>query len=174
MKKLTSLGQTSMTVNEGMLIIRLLFMIFVAMSVVVLVTKFVALSAEVGPAERGIMANRLVLSPACLAYTDNITHRPYPGMIDLSRFNSSVLDSCAYFGQTNDYAAANLTLLFIGPGTKRNVVYNELGYALLSPKSGIARPGGATLYKDTRYVLVMNEGEPRRALLTIELLTPNK
>ena len=144
------------------------------MSIVVLVTKFVALNAEVGDAEANIMINRFIISPGCLAYTDNITHRPYPGIVGLSRFNSSVLDSCAYFGETNDYAAANLTLLFIGPGTKKSITYNEVGYSLLKPKAGITGPGGSTLYTDTRYVLVMDNGAPRRALLMTELLIPNK
>jgi hypothetical protein len=163
-----------MAVNEGMLILRLLFMVFVAMSIVVLVTKFVALSAEVGGAEANILINRFIFSPACLAYTDNTTFRPYPGLVDLSRFNSTVLDSCAYYGEINSYAAANLTLQFIGPGTKMSVAYNAAGYALLKPKTGIDGPGGSTLYTDTRYVLVMDNSVLRRALLTIELLTPNK
>jgi hypothetical protein len=174
MRYLGRKSQTAMAVNEGMLILRLLFMVFVAMSIVVLVNKFVALNADVGPAERNILANRFLISPSCLAYTDKIIDRPYPGIIDLSRFNSTVLDSCIYFGKINNYAAANLTLQFIGPGTKMSAVYNELGYAVFRPKAGIEGAGGSTLFTDTRYVLVMDKGELKKALITIELLTPNK
>ncbi len=165
-------AQTSMTVNEGLLIVRLLFMVFVAVSVVFLVYKFVALSVDVKDAEGNILINRIISSPACLAYSDPELMRSYPGIIDMANFNPDRLNSCVYFGESNDVAAANLTLITLGTGKRDNAYYNEVGYMLLYPKAGIDGPGGSTLFEETRYVLVMDSGI-KRALLKVQVVLPN-
>jgi hypothetical protein len=155
------------------MIIRMMLMIFVAMSIVILVMKYVALSTDVGDAERAILLNRLIISPGCLAYTDSELHRPYTGIINLTRLDSTYLDSCMYYGERNDHAAANLSLTIIGTGEKAHAYYNEVGYTLLKPRAGMEGPGGSTLLKANRYVLVMDGNKLSTGLLTIELVTPN-
>jgi hypothetical protein len=167
-------AQTSMTVNEGLLIVRLLFMVFVAVSVAFLVFKFVALSVDVNTAEGNILLNRLISSPSCLAYTDEALNRSYPGIIDLGRFKSSFLDNCIYFGESNDYAAANLTLVTLGTGKTDSAYFNEDGYLLLWPRAGLEGPGGSILFEEKRYVLMMDDSSLKPALLTVQLLLPNK
>jgi hypothetical protein len=180
--RFTKKAETSMTVNYGLTLIRVLFMVFVSLSVVILITKFVGLNANIRDTEGNILLNRLYLSPSCLSYTDPATGRQYPGIIDASRFQSAVLVSCMYFGQENNHAAANLTLLYLGTGKINQTYYNEVGYILLYPRAdqtgiggraGYRGPGSAMLFSDRRYVLVMDDNTLRRAVLTIELITPN-
>lgn len=166
-------AQTAMTVNQGVLIIRLMFMIFVSVSVVFLVFKFVAQSVDVKPAEGNILLNRLIFSPGCLAYTDTVLNRSYPGIVDMAKFNSSNLDSCMYFGEDNDVVAANLTLVTLGTGKVNSTYYNEEGYILLYPRAKLKGTGGAMLFEDKMYVLLRDGAEQKRALLTIKLLLPN-
>lgn len=165
-------AQTGMTMNQGLLIVRMMFMIFVSVSVVFLVFKFVALSVDVKPAEGNILLNRLISSPGCLAYTDLELNRSYPGIIDMARFNSSHLDDCIYFGESNDYAAANLTLLILGTGKLNTTYYNKDGYIILRPRAGLAGTGGVMLFKQKRYVLLKDGEDMKRALLTVELVLP--
>lgn len=162
-----------MTVNEGLLVVRMLFMVFVAISVVFLVYKFVALSVDVREAEGNIILNRLITSPACLAYTDPELGRAYPGIIDMAGLSQGRLDSCLYFGESNDYAAANITLVTLGTGKIDSAYYNEVGYKLLYPKASLTGPGGAVLFEAKRYVLVMEESNLKRGLLTVQLVMPN-
>jgi len=171
---LTKKAQTAMTVNEGLLIVRLLFMVFVAVSIVFLVFKFVALSVDVKEAEGNILINRLISSPGCLAYTDRELNRSYPGIIEMDRFNASYLDSCAYFGESNDFAAAKLTLVTLGTGRTNSTYYNEDGYVLLYPKAGLEGSGGARQFEESRYVLLMEGSSLKRAILTVQLVLPNK
>jgi hypothetical protein len=173
MLRLNKRGQEDLTVNQGVMILRMMLMIFVAMSIVILMTKYMALSADVGTAERAILLNRLIISPGCLAYTDSELQRPSTGIINLTRLNSIYLDSCMHYGESNDHAAANLSLTIIGTGAKAQAYYNEVGYALLKPRAGMDGPGGSKLLKDTRYVLVMDDNKLSKGLLTIELVTPN-
>jgi hypothetical protein len=167
-------AQTSMTVNQGLPIVRMLFMVFVAISVVFLVFKFVALSVDVKPAEGNILLNRLISSPGCLAYTDRELNRSYPGIIDMARFSSSYLDNCTYYGESNDFAAANLTLVTIGTGAVSSAYYNEEGYLILFPRAGLGGSGGSTLFEEKRYVLMMDESGIKGGLLTVQLVLPNK
>ena len=152
---------------------RIFIMIFVALSVVVLVTKFVAVSADAGVAERSIMVNRLLFSPSCLAYTDPVDGRPYPGVVDMARFSNETLDACMAFGSFDDNLAANLTLTYLGPGTKNQSYYQDQTYMILRPRAAKTGPGGATILDETRYVLVMDSGVMRKATLRVEMATPN-
>jgi hypothetical protein len=170
---LSKKAQTSMTVNEGLMIVRLLFIVFVSVSVVFLVFKFVALSVDIKNSEGNILINRLISSPGCLAYTDKTLGRSYPGIIDLSRFNPETLNNCIYFGESNDFAAASLNLTTIGTGAVYSAYYNEQGYKILYPKAGAQGSGGSMLFVEKRYVQIMDESGLKGGLLIVQLVLPN-
>jgi len=48
--------------------------------------------------------------PECFAYQDSETGRVYPGIIDLSKFNSQTMDQCYHTGEEKGYEEYNFRL----------------------------------------------------------------
>jgi hypothetical protein len=165
-------AQFSMVINEGVMVMRMLLMIFVALSVVILVKRFVILTIDARPLEANILMNRFIFSPECLSYEDNL-QRTEPGIISLSRFRNDTLDSCMYYGSQNDFMAANLSLLFLDTKTRQEALYNTNGYLLLKPRAGLEGPGGSLEFTTWRYLLVEDKGILRKAILYMDIMVPN-
>jgi hypothetical protein len=162
------------TLDQGMLIFRMILMIIIALSIVILVNKFLVLSVDVKGLETNLLLNRLIYSPDCLSYQDDtLTHKP--GIIDLQKFNEANLNRCLYFGERNDFAAANLSLVFFDLAPRNSTYYNSVGYQLLNPRQGLTGEGGSTKLSDWRYVLVQAKAgqEPKKAMLFIDVVVPN-
>lgn len=152
---------------------RLLLLIFIAVSIVVLVQKFLVVSVDMTLLQENILLNRMVYSPSCLSYRDSAQNYR-PGIINASRLRESTLDSCLYFGEKNNYAAANLSLVYLDSRERLQAYYNQQGYLLLYPKADLSGPGGATKASAWRYVQVWNGTVIRPALLYIDLVVPNE
>ncbi len=165
-------GQFSLTINEGMLVIRMVFMIFVALSIVFVVNKFNVQTVDIRPLEANLLANRMIYSPDSLAYSSGL-RGAQPGIINLSRFNEDILNSSVYYGPQNDYIASNLSLLFLDTMERKEAIYNSNGYTLLKPRAGYDGTGGAQEYFSWRYVLVDDGGSLRKAILYIDTIVPN-
>jgi hypothetical protein len=165
-------SQFSMVVNEGVMVIRMVLMIFVALSIVILVRRFVILTVDARPLEADILMNRFLFSPECLSYED-ILLRTQPGIIDLDRFKNDTLDSCVYYGVQNDFAAANLSLFFLDTKARQEALYNTKGYLLLKPRAGLDGPGGSVQFTSWRYLLVEDNGNLRKAILYLDVMVPN-
>ncbi len=161
-----------MVLTAGAYIRRLVYLIFIVLTIAWLAKYFIFVNIDVSEAEAKILINRFVYSPQCIAYTDNDIFRPYPGVVDLQRFNQEVLGSCVYYGEQNDYAAAKLVLHLLDTGEDIQVMYNKGGYDVWLPLVGISR--GPELFQDSKYVLVMDEGNLRRAVLDTDVIIPSQ
>ena len=165
-------GSMNMAFNIGNLIPRLLFLIFVTLSIVMVIRHFVILNIDVNEAEAMILMNRIIYSPCVSYYSSNI-ERGFPGIIDYAKFNSNTLDNCVFYGEDNDFAAANLTLIDIDGNDMGSIYYNKKGYEIWLPRTDMDGPGGARSYFDTRYVIVDRGGNRVAAVLLMEVLIPN-
>jgi hypothetical protein len=160
------------TLDQGWLVFRMILMIIIALSIVILVNRFLVLTVDVRELEANLLLNRLIYSPDCLSYQDD-TLSAKPGIIDLQKFSEASLSNCLYFGERNDFAAANLSLVFFDTTPRNSTYYNSVGYQLLSPRTGLTGPGGSTRLSDWRYVLVKDSTGFRKALLLIDVVVPN-
>jgi hypothetical protein len=168
-------GQFEMTFDLAWAIPRMMLIVYVTVCIVMLARHFLVQNVDVAEAESKILANRFLFSPQCLAYRDPRQSRVEVGMIDASAFTSYNLNRCANFSVSNDFAAAKLTLTLLYTDEVREVYFNQDGYDAWLPRVGFLGPGGARLHTEWRYVLVRDSATDaaRKALLTIEVLTPN-
>lgn len=155
---------------------RLIFFIFVALTVVLLVRSYVSYSIDVKDVEMEVQANRLVYSPTCLAYHDDVLDRTFPGVIDTRKLTASQLDKCLHYGEWNDYLAMDITLRQIDnpQSVIANAVVNSQGYEAWAPRLGKSGPGSTVSRRIRRLVLYRTgESEPQLAILDIVAIVPN-
>lgn len=160
------------TFNIGNLIPRLLFLVFITISIMMVIRFFIVLNVDIGETEARILMNRFVFSSGCLAYRGST--RSYPGIVDLSKFNPSTLNGCASYGDENNFAAAKLYLNIIDDGRTFTATYNKDGYEIWMPRVDIPGSGGSRAFYDTKYVHVMDGEEVLRAALVFEVVIPNQ
>ena len=154
---------------------RLIFFVFVAITVVFLIRTYVTYSIDVGDAEIEVQANRLVYSPLCLAYHDEVLDRSFPGIVDLDKFTPVQLDRCMRYGDWNDYIAMELVLrpLDDPEAIIAEVVYNAQGRDAWIPRVGKPGPGGASVRR-VRYVVYRDDDTGLKpAILDILAVMPN-
>ena len=101
----------TLTFNQVWRIFRYIFTLFVALSIVFLVRSMLMVNINIQEAQSSILINNFLFSNNCFSYYDLELDRPLPGVIDPFKFTSKVADDCAYFGETNDFAAAQITLI---------------------------------------------------------------
>ncbi len=155
---------------------RLMFFSFVALTVVLLVRSYIIYTVDVKDAEMEVLANRLLYSPACLAYYDETLERSYPGVVDLRKLQGPLLDNCIRYGERNDYLAMNITLRPVDEpeGSIAGVLYNSEGWDAWLPRVGTFGPGGAAVLKVRRLVLYRDaDAELKPAVLDILVVVPN-
>ncbi len=155
---------------------RLIFFIFVALTIVLLVRSYVSYSIDVKGVEMEVQANRLVYSPTCLAYHDEALDRTFPGTVDERKLVASQLDKCMRYGEWNDYLTMGITLRQLDNPqiVIANAVYNSQGYSAWEPRLGKAGPGSTTMRRIRRLVLYRSgDSEPQPAILDIVAIVPN-
>ncbi|MBD3203997.1 hypothetical protein GF327_06865 [Candidatus Woesearchaeota archaeon] len=73
--------------------------------------------------ENIILIKRLLYSPGLLAYQDTQTGRVYPGIIDIEKFDTKIIESVLL--NKNNRIAANLELKNIKTGEIKRIYINE-------------------------------------------------
>ena len=170
--KMNKKGGLQSTYNTVMLVTRLLFIIMVTLSVVMVIRSFLIVNIDTSAVEARVLTNRFLYSPTCLQYFNSNIYRGYGGTIDMGRFSSFTLDSCASYTE-NNFASAKLTLKFLDDGSTSEATYNLVGYEAWLPRVDIDGPGGSKYYVDKRLVLVKDIGGTRAAILHTEVVIPN-
>lgn len=166
-------GQVQMTFNIGAMIPRMIFIIGAVLATVMLIKHFLLVNIDVAEAEGQILINRFIYSPDCVSFRDKDLGSTHAGIIDLERFNSEVLDECIFYGDENNYASAKLTLYLLDTGEDITAYYNQKGYEIWVPLLDMEGSGGSKSFQDFKYVFVRTNDELRRAILGIEVVTPN-
>jgi hypothetical protein len=151
------------------------------LAVVFYVNRFVLTKLDVQDIEASLVVDRLMYSKTCLSYVDNELSRPYPGIIDLEKFNTETTDSCIYYGEDEDgnlknkYTSAKLTLTYTEEGTEKTktIYHNKDWYENWFPLVGISGPSGVLSHKETNYVLVKKDEELLQGKLDFDVILPN-
>jgi len=85
-----------------------------------------------------ILMNRFLYSPTCFSYVNTQISRSFPGIIDINKFNTETLDTCVYFGEANEYAAAHFTLHYLDTEEESETIYNRRAYEEWKPRVNAA------------------------------------
>jgi hypothetical protein len=127
--------------------------------------SFVVNNVDVTNAENEIIMSRFLYSPDGFLYIDSVILRPYPGIVDLSKFNSSRLEKMIIF--KDNFLSAKFTLEY-EDGSKNETFYFEESYNKYRQYVGIK--GMVDGYIKKYNVNVFDAGGFRSAVLTVDLV----
>jgi len=148
---------------------RFIFIIIALLAVWLLVNYMVITKLDSDYVEAEVMFNRLMYSPNGFTYTDPLTHRAIPGVIDLEKFTSENIDKSIKFGKPR--AAARLVLYRDGAEMK-NASLNGQWLRRWSPRIGFAGPGASVLL-EKEFPVVYKDGEEfKTGLLKVNVVVP--
>jgi len=153
-----------------------LFLIIVLFSIIFLVKNHITLKADIKDIEADIFYQEVMFTKNGITYQDDLTRRSYPGIIDFNKFNKEVVTKTIYYGPENYFLAANFTLNHTDGKFIKSFLYNEEWYNRWKPltKRFLPGSGSATLVKKQNYVLVKQQENIFPAILSLEIIYPNK
>jgi len=116
-----------------------------------------------------IFMERTVYSPSSFIYTNPITQRSYPGIIDSERFNSEVLEKA--FNYTQNNLAARFELINLDNDEQKEIYLNKKWYERWQPLTKFEQYD-----KDVkeRYVLIKNKEKLSNGLLKFKVVISNE
>lgn len=135
---------------------KLLLLVAVILVLLFLVRMYVVTNIDTKDAEAAVLINRILYSPNGIAYYDEELERAYPGIIDLDKFNDSVLERAITLPE-NRIIAAKLILSDLNKENPKEIFFNKKWYDNLAPRQHLSGPGGATITTKESYVLVKLE-----------------
>lgn len=150
-------------------VLKLVFLTAICFITIFLVRYNLALTIETQDARALIFLERVLSSPTGIAYTDPLTGRTYPFIIDSAKLNTAqqALENSIKLSK-NDYIAAELNLVF-GNGNIQKISYNTQGYEQW--KKGIIQGNHISIPFSTK-VLVAKENAFVPGKLTADIITP--
>lgn len=151
---------------------KIILLVAVILVVLFLVRLYIVTKIDIKDAEAIVLVNRIMFSPHGFSYYDEKINRVYPGVIDLEKFNDSILEKIAYLPE-NLLISAKLTLTDMDKNPIKTIYYNKPWYDNWLPMAGISGPGGKTKITKTYYVLLKQGDEIKQAVLKFEVLMPN-
>ncbi len=145
---------------------------------VMLVNRYILTKVDVQDLEASLLIDRMIYSKNCFSYYYDDLKRPYPGVIDLEKFTSENLDSCIFYGSTeeenkNRYTSAKLVLKNLETDEKHPIYHNQDKYSDWYPLRGISGPGGTKLYEESNYVLIKTDDGFEKGRLNFYVILPN-
>ncbi len=151
------------------------------LAVVLYVNRFIYTKLDIQDIEASLLVDRMIYSKNCFSYYDRELGRPYPGIVDYTRFSSDILDSCMYYGvdeegnSMNRYTSAKLILTYYENGKEESatIFHNKDWYENWLPLEGIRGPGGTYSHKESNYVLIKKNDELLRGKLEFDVILPN-
>lgn len=133
----------------------LLLLAAVLFVILTLVNLYVVTNVDTKDTEVAVLVNRILYSPNGIVYSDKELERAYPGIVDLARFDETLLNNAIDL-PGNRIIAAKLTLLDSNKEVK-SIYFNKQWYENWAPKKYMGGPGGATKFKKSVYVLIMEQ-----------------
>lgn len=116
-----------------------------------------------------LFTERIIYSPSAFIYTNPVTKRSYPGIIDPERFNQEVLDKALNYSKNN--IAAKLTLKNLDNNETKEIYLNKKGYDRWEPLTKFEQYNKNT---EERYVLIKNKERLSKGLLEVEVVASNE
>jgi hypothetical protein len=157
-------------------IFRIIFLVIVISAILILVRTYIVISVDTFDAESELIYNRFIYSVNGISYYDHEINRLYPGVIDIKRFNSSILDKAVDFGEY-PHVGAEFTLKDERGIIKKTAIYNEDFYdekIKLFDAGYIRGAGGVKALKKENYVVYKDEdGKTKQGFLEVEIVIPN-
>lgn len=150
-------------------VVKLLFLVAICFLTIFIVRYNVVLSTEMQDARAFLFVQRVLSSPSGITYTDPLTGRTYPFIIDgdkLSHAQQSLEQSIKL--SENDIIAAELDVA-VGSSPVRSIFYNQQAYTQW--KKGIIQGNHVGLSKSIP-VLVAQNGTFAAGTVSINLITP--
>jgi hypothetical protein len=159
--------------NVAMWIPRIIFLTIVILSVVLLTIAYANKNIQTWQVESEIIAQRILFAPDGLAYHDPLSNRVYPGIIDVEKLNTTILEESIFYGKENKHIGAKITL--INKGTNQTIaetIYNNIVYQRIAERGFLGRGGVDVKEKQFYYVLAKNKEKLTPATAKITVVVP--
>jgi len=149
-------------------ILRILFIALLFYIIYLFAYSQIKINIDIEDTKSLIFVKRLLYSPNSISYTDPITGRTYPGIIDLERFDPTIPEKAFNFSKNN--LAAKIELTNLENNEKKEIYLNKKWYDRWEPLTKFEQ------YKKTikqRYVLINDKGKLKKGLLRIDVVLSN-
>jgi len=152
-------------------IVLLLILISVTLIFYFVIQWFANITLDTGRAEAVTLMNRLYFSQDGFSYDDGI--REYPGIIDISRFESSTLEKLVIIDDDSKLNA-KLTLTDMNNKNIKEAYLNEEWFNRLEVLTAFEGKGSARKFSEKRYVLIKHPDKAllQPAFLNFEVIIP--
>ncbi len=147
---------------------RLPIMIIVVVFFFLILSSYYTTGLTSHDVENLIMIERLTYSQDLLAYEDINTHRVYPGIVDISKFDTEHLEE--NLKNPNNNIAVNLELTYLDTDETKRAYVNEKQAKAWDDYVAV---GGYDLSWVKRYVKVYENDVFRPGILRIKVITKN-
>jgi len=148
--------------------LRMIFIAILFYTVYLFAYSQIKINIDIDDTRNLIFVKRLLYSPNSFSYTDNITGRTYPGIIDINRFDSDILAKAFNFSKNN--IAAKIELTNLENNEKKEIYLNQKWYERWHPLTKFEQ------YEKKikqRYVLINDNGKLKEGLLRIDVVISN-
>ncbi|MBU0756453.1 MAG: hypothetical protein KKF44_00170 [Nanoarchaeota archaeon] len=146
--------------------IRLLIMVIMVVFIkFVIFGNIFSLSLDTRGIENVIMNKRLLYSPNMLAYQDKSTGRTYPGTINLTNFNTTLIEQS--FENNNRMISAKLDLKDVYTGKLYQMYINEMKAKIWENQIYLK---DFEVSNERRYVLIYRNGYLDKGLLKSQVI----
>ena len=155
-------GQSFTMVDE---IPKLLFLAVIVFAVFFMAKFYVSVIVVSEDTRCNVFVDQVLYSREGIIYIDPVINRPYPGVIDLTRFNSEILDGMMQPKKSGIIAAE---LKLITESETKKAMYNERGFNLWLPRTF----GGDFVMKGFKIPVLYKTGDAlKEGILDIDVIT---
>lgn len=166
--------------NQMYYIVRLMFFMIIIFYIYSVINNHMKEEVDIFEVESSIVRQRFLNDNGSFCYTDTVTGRFYPGIIDINKFNQDFYDSQIskeiYIDNENPYLSGNITLKDINGNYMDSITFNEKQYSIYAPlaKAGYVKGKGG-VRKNTKiiYVLIKEEDQTSTGFLEMEVVSLN-
>ncbi len=149
--------------------LRLVFIIIFFYTIYAFASYGLKTNLDIQKTREMVLVERSLYSPNSFIYSDSLTGRSYPGIIDIERFDSEILDKAFNYNKSN--IAARFELKNLGNNETKEIYLNKKWYDRWQPLTKFKQYD-----KDIkqRYVLIRDKGVISKGLLRVELVVSNE
>jgi hypothetical protein len=166
-----------MAFNFLAMIPRIIFLVIMLIVCVILINMFLNNKFDILDVQSEVVINGLIYSPGGIGYTDPLTGRVYPEIVDLEQLDSARLDSAFYYPDNRMLTARVAIEKNIKPGETLKIVYlNKEWYDNWKPLLALKHLpgiGGVTDNNKVLPIIIRDEsGELKMAYVYFRVIQP--
>ena len=151
---------------------RFVLLILIILAVVFLVRFFVISRIDTFETESTIIIDRILYSPTGIIYYDREINRPHPGIINVTKLKTEVLENSLLM-PNNQYFAVRLTLKDMEDNLVMEAYANKIWYERWLPRVDYPGAGGTRMKNKEVYVLYKEKGLTKPGILKISVIIPS-